>query len=124
MIILDTNYLINALVPDSPEAVQVLMWLEAEETLATTGIVWYEFLCGPVSQHEIELMRTLLTGGILAFGGREAAEAARLFNAVGRSRRLRVDAMIAATAISAGAALATSNQDDFKAFEKQGLKLA
>jgi predicted nucleic acid-binding protein len=67
--------------------------------LATPSVMWYEFLCGPVSVREIELIRALLRGGVITYGDPEATEAARLFNATGRSRRLRVDAMIAACAL-------------------------
>ena len=63
------------------------------------------------------------SGGVIAFEEVQAIEAARLFNAVGRTRRLRTDAMIAATAIVAGARLATSNAEDFKAFVPHGLTI-
>ncbi len=48
-----------------------------------------------MSVREIELIRALLRGGVITYGEPEATEATRLFNATGRSRRLRVDAMIA-----------------------------
>ena len=51
-------------------------------------------------------------------------EAARLYNQVGRVRRLRVDTMIAAAAILADARLATRNRADFEAFQPLGLRLA
>jgi len=57
------------------------------------------------------------------FGEIEAAESARLYNAVGRIRRLRVDAMIAATAIASKVELATSNTTDFSVFKTHGLML-
>lgn len=124
MILLDTNYLINALVPGSPEAEAVLSWIEAGEGLCTSSVAWYEFLCGPVSAREVELMSDVLSSRILHFGESEAAESARLFNTLGRPRRLRIDAMIAATAVLAGAPLATDNLEDFTAFVAHGLRLA
>jgi predicted nucleic acid-binding protein len=84
---------------------------------------WYEFLCGPVASRHIQIVRGFLAGGVIAFEEVQAIEAARLFNAVGRARRLRTDAMIAATAIVAGARLATSNAEDFKAFVPHGLTI-
>ena len=84
---------------------------------------WYEFLCGPVASRHIQIVRGFLSGGVVAFEEVQAIEAARLFNAVGRTRRLRTDAMIAATAIVAGARLATSNAQDFKAFVPHGLTI-
>jgi predicted nucleic acid-binding protein len=41
----------------------------------------------------------------------------------GSKRRTRLDAMIAATAITAGAELATVNADDFEGFVPHGLRL-
>lgn len=123
MIALDTNYLINALVAGSPEAAALIAWHQSGEVLAVSSVVWYEFLCGPVSVREIGLIRVLLRGGVITYGEQEATEAARLFNATGRSRRLRVDAMIAACALVSGAGLATSNQTDFQAFVPHGLML-
>ena len=73
---------------------------------------------------EIDAMRGLLTQGIIAFEESQALIAAALFNAVKRSRRLRVDAMIAAVSISKKAPLATLNTADFGLFVPFGLELA
>ncbi len=124
MICLDTNYLVRALVRETPEAAQVTTWLRDGETLFASSVAWFEFLCGPVTAQEVLLVRGLLTGGLLAFEDAQAAAAARLFNAAGRLRRLRVDAMIAACAMVGGCRLATSNRDDFSAFVPFGLVLA
>ncbi len=123
MICLDTNYLILGLTEGSTEARQLMTWHKRGEILTTPSIAWYEFLCGPVEQDHIEVMQAFLNGGILSFDELHARESARLFNLGGRVRRLRVDAMIAATALLAGARLATNNQDDFAAFRPFGLKL-
>lgn len=123
MICLDTNYLIKVLLPGSAEAVAVFNWLRQGVILSASSVAWYEFVCGPVKASEIELVRSLLAGGVVSFGDAEAREAARLFNAVQRSRRFRVDAMIAATAMVTGATLATDNTVDFQAFVPHGLKL-
>lgn len=123
MICLDCNYLIKVLLPGSAEATSVYGWLRQGVKLSASSVAWYEFVCGPVKSAEITLVRSLLTGGVLPFGDNEALEAARLFNAVQRSRRFRVDAMIAVTAMVFGAELATDNTADFEAFVPHGLKL-
>ena len=123
MICLDTNYLVCALVPGSQEARAVGTWLKKDERLFASTVAWYEFLCGPVRAEEVRLVRGLLAGGVSAFDEAQAMTSARLFNAAGRARRLRVDAMIAACAIEAGCCLATANRADFSAFVPYGLKL-
>jgi predicted nucleic acid-binding protein len=124
MICLDTNYLVRGLVKDAPESAQLIQWYQSGEELLSAAPAWYEFLCGPVTGPQINAIRAFLSGGILAFEEIQATEAARLFNRIGRIRRLRVDTMIAATAVVAGARLATSNTEDFKVFLPHGLKLA
>lgn len=124
MIVFDANYLIGAPKPNSPERDEIKRWHFAGEILATSSIAWTEFLSGPVTQENIADLRALLPGGILEFDEVCAATAARLFNATGRKRSLRVDAMIAATAIENGARLATRNTTDFQLFAPHGLKLA
>jgi predicted nucleic acid-binding protein len=123
MICLDTNYLIRGLVKGTRESSELVKWYKTGEVLLAAAPAWYEFLCGPVTGAHIRAMRAFLSGGILAFEEVQAAEAARLFNGIGRVRRLRVDSMIASTAIVAGAELATSNAEDFEAFIPYGLKL-
>lgn len=124
MICLDTNYLIRALVPGTTEARKVGEWLDNGEPLAIPAIAWYEFLCGPIiTDEEIQLALAVVSENVLPFEQSEAAESARLFNAAGRKRALRVDAMIAGTAVAAGASLATNNRTDFKPFIDHGLAL-
>ena len=123
MICLDTNYLIGALVEGSDEARQMMRWRGAGERLFASSVVWYEFLCGPAEADHVDVIRAFLNGGVAPFDHVHAREAARLYNAVGRARRLRVDAMIAASAILAGARLATSNRADFEVFRPLGLAL-
>jgi predicted nucleic acid-binding protein len=123
MICLDTNYLIRGLTKNAVEAARLVEWHESGEVLLSAAPTWYEFLCGPVNRQQIATMRAFLAGGISAFEEPQATEAARLFNAVGRIRHLRVDAMIAATAIVAGARLATANSQDFVAFTPYGLMI-
>ena len=122
MICLDTNYLIMGLVENSREAERLLAWSDAGERFCASTIVWYEFACGPVAPKQLSAMRGLMDE-LVPFDDAQAQEAARLFNAVGRPRQLRVDAMIAAAAMSRAVPLATSNQDDFSPFIDHGLDL-
>lgn len=124
MICLDANYLIGGVIEARPESRHLLAWAAAGETFCTAAPAWYEFLCGPVTPAQIETMLAFLKGGIIPFATPQAQVAAQLFNAAERPRRLRVDAMIAATAISQQAALATINSADFKLFTSHGLVLA
>jgi predicted nucleic acid-binding protein len=122
MICLDTNYLIRSLIPGTTEALTVEQWLEANESLCIPSVAWYEFLCGSTTEEE-QLALALLDGGILPFGEIEAQSAAAGFRSLDKPRHLRVDAMIAATAIVAKVSLATNNRKDFLPFVPHGLSL-
>ena len=122
MILLDTNYLIGALVAGSLESKQILDWLEQGEVLITAMPAWYEFLCGPVSEVQTKAVQSLLTE-IVPLDETQSSEAARLFNQTGRKRSLRIDALIAACANIKGALLATRNTSDFEVFVNHGLQL-
>jgi predicted nucleic acid-binding protein len=121
--LLDTNYLIRMLVKGSLESEKIISWIQTGEELCSSSVCWYEFLCGPVDEPGIHTVFSILDGRIIPFTSDQAQESARLFNATGRKRRLRVDAMIAAAAILSNATLATDNLEDFSAFEKEGLKV-
>jgi predicted nucleic acid-binding protein len=120
VICLDTNYLILGLVAGSPEEHQLRDWLAEGTRLITPTVVWFEFLCGPVSTPQIEVMRACLHA-IIPLSEAHAQLTAELFNATGRGRSTRVDAMIAASAILADAPLATQNIADFEDFQAAGL---
>lgn len=122
MICLDTNFLIRALIPGTKEALAMEQWLGSREPLSIPAVAWYEFLCGSTEEEE-RLAFALLKGGILPFTPAEAQVAASVFCSLQKPRRLRVDAMIAATAIVAKAPLATNNGDDFQPFIPHGLGL-
>ncbi len=123
MICLDTNYLILGLVPGSKESSDLAAWAAHGESLVTPMVAWYEFLCGPVTEVQIRTMRAFVRE-LLPFDETHAIVAAGLFNLAGRKRTNSVDAMIAATAIVVGAALATNNRADFSEFDKAGLTFA
>lgn len=124
MICLDANFLIGGVSEARPESRHLLAWAAAGETFCTAAPAWYEFLCGPVTPAQIETMLAFIKGRIIPFADAQAQVAAQLFNAAERSRRLRVDAMIAAIAITQQVALATLNNADFKLFTSHGLVLA
>lgn len=123
MIHLDTSFLVRALVAGSPEDARLRAWLSAGEALGMSAVAWTEFLCGPVEAADLELVDRIVRDRV-AFGEGEATLAARLFNDSGRRRGSLADCMIAASAIRAGAPLATKNPKDFRRFEMAGLALA
>jgi predicted nucleic acid-binding protein len=118
----DTSFLIGALVRTSGQDRQLRRWLRAGKTLGMCSIAWAEFLCGPLDQTQIELA-TRFVSERPPFAEEDAALAAELFNASGRRRGSLADCMIAASAIRAGASLATINIDDFRRFTTHGLEL-
>lgn len=123
MILLDTSFLIRALVVGSAQDRQLRRWLADKESIGISSIAWTEFLCGPVQPALIEVVRRFVTVRA-AFDEDDALLAAQLFNGSGRRRGSLADYMIAATAIRARAALATANAADFRRFASAGLELA
>jgi predicted nucleic acid-binding protein len=123
MIHLDTSFMILGLVPGSTQDRKLRHWLQAEETLAMSAIAWAELLCGPVP---VELLgvATRVVSERVPFHEEDAQLSAQLFNESGRRRGSFVDCMIAATALRAGAMLATANTEDFRRFKTAGLALA
>ena len=123
VILLDTNYLIQALVEGSAEAEKVFLWSQHEGgDLVTSSVAWYEFLCGPVEDRELELALHIVQDPV-PFVAEDARGAARLFNLGGRRRGSLVDCMIAAVALRLAACLATANPGDFRRLEPAGLKV-
>ena len=123
MIHLDTNLLIGA--GDTADE----HYLTARRVLAGAGpfgcsaVAWTEFHSQPLPPVLHAATRGLLTGGILPFDEATAVLAGELYHLTGSKRRTRLDTMIAATAILAGAELATVDPDDFKVFLAHGLNL-
>lgn len=64
-----------------------------------------------------------IEGRILPVGEDAAELAAELFNAAGRKRTLKTDALIAATAIRAKAEFVTLTRAGFEPFVSHGLRL-
>ena len=91
--------------------------------LGSSSIAWMELHSKPVHPRDKAALEAILTAGILPFDEATALLAGRLFQLTGSQRRTRLDAMIAATAMLAGAALATADPEDFRPFVSHGLKL-
>lgn len=119
---LDTSFLIKALVPGTREDRRLRQWIRQALVVSMSSVGWAEFLCGPVSDEDRQRARKVV-GAPLPLVEMEAEHAAELFRAGGRKRGTLPDCLIAATALLAGAALATSNSGDFRRFERAGLNL-
>jgi len=117
---LDTNFLIAAFRPGSPQDAMLRKWLGAGEEVAVSVVAWCEFLCGPVESLQVELA-TRIVPRREGFDAEDAELAARLFNLAGRRRGSLTDCMIAATAVRLAASLATVDVADFRRFESEGL---
>jgi predicted nucleic acid-binding protein len=124
MIHLDTNYLAAMAVGHSDVAREVVGWLQRGQELGTSAIAWSEFLTGSLKGSYMAYAERALGGGIVPFGSEEARCAAALYQELRLKREQRVDCFIAATALVAGATLATRNRRDFVRFVPRGLKLA
>ena len=123
MIHFDTNALI-ALPFLAKDGHPVIARVAAGEEAGVSAVAWYEFLIGSVDDEEVSLARAFVRGNILGIDQETAQVAASLYNQVGRRRMLKTDALIAAVAVRAHAALLTLNSDDFRPFVPFGLELA
>ena len=125
MIHLDTNFLVCATThADSHESEKIKEWLRSREVLGMSTIAWAEYLYGgPNPDEDLSFANRIVTHRI-DFTEEMAALAARLFNETGRRRSMSRDCMIAATAITKQACIATVNLKDFRKFERFGLILA
>jgi hypothetical protein len=62
MLYLDTNYLIQGLVKGSKEAAELSQWYGAGQTILAPAPAWFEFLCGPITQAQINTIRGISFG--------------------------------------------------------------
>lgn len=122
MIHLDTNFLIDALVPGSDQDELMESWLSGGESLGISAVAWGEFLCGPLSPATEALARQLLPNAE-ALERVDAEMAAKLFNLTGRRAKSYADCCIAAVAMRSESKLATSNTGDFTPMVPHGLVL-
>lgn len=122
MIHFDTNALV-ALPQWAREGKDVVRRVVEGEAAAVCAVVWYEFLLGPLAEDEAELAHAFIGGRVAPMTEDDADLGTRLFNACGRRRNLKTDALIAATAIRANADFVTVNVADYKPFVAHGLRL-
>ena len=123
MIHLDTNLLIALIHRFDVHHATATRMIAGPGPFATSSVAWMEFHSRPVHPRDIAASKSVLNGGIAPFDEAAATLAGDLFHLTGSKRRTRLDTMIAATAIVAGAELATVNGDDFAAFVPHGLRL-
>lgn len=122
MKLLDTSFLIRALVRGTKEERALRSWIRKKEPVAASTVAWAEFLCGPLDAEDYEIAAAVLTRQI-EFDRDDALLAGQLFNDTGRRRGTLIDCMIAATAVRVDADLATANPTDFQRFEPLGLRI-
>lgn len=122
MIHFDTNALV-ALPMWAREGNEVVSRVVEGEAAAVCALVWYEFLLGPLAEDEAGLAHAFIGGRVEPMTEDDAELGVRLFDAGGRRRSLKTDALIAAAAIRANADFVTVNVTDFKPFVAQGLRL-
>lgn len=120
---LDTSFLVRALVRGSVEDGRLRRWLAEGEPVGISVVSWAEFLCGPVEPSIVELAAQVVQEPV-PLTLEDAETTATLFNLGGRRRGSFADCMIAATALRAGAAVATANPGDFRRFAAAGLRVA
>jgi predicted nucleic acid-binding protein len=123
MIHLDTNLLIG--VGDAADIHHAAARSVFAKSIpvAASAPAWTEYQSRPLTTALARGVRAMLHGGVIPFDEAAAVLAGRLFCQTGNRRRNRLDTMIAASAILAGAELATMNPADFEPFAPHGLKL-
>jgi predicted nucleic acid-binding protein len=122
MIHLDTNFLIQSLIPGNSCAIRLHQWLSTNKEVEICTIVWSEFRCGPIGPSELVLARQIFPSCV-PFLTEDAERSADLFNRTGRRSRSLADCQIASIALRRNAGLATVNTNDFKIFQRYGLQL-
>ena len=123
MIHLDANLLIGASDATDPHHAAARGVFSRNVPVAASSPAWTEYQSRPLTTALALGVRALLQGGILPFDEAAAVLAGQLFCQTRSKRHHRLDTMIAATAILAGAELATVNTADFAPFIPHGLKL-
>jgi predicted nucleic acid-binding protein len=112
---LDTSVLVDALRPDGPRQESLRALVRAGDKPTASTIAIYEWLRGPRTEAEVGLREAVLPDQwLVAFGVKEAARAARIYQTLRRPRGREADIAVAACAIEHGAALWTLNIGDFK----------
>ncbi|CAN5501456.1 hypothetical protein BH18VER1_BH18VER1_07800 [soil metagenome] len=120
---LDSNYIVAARKIGSEEGIRLERWLRDGWIAQVSAVAWSEYLCGPLAADDIAISRDLIMS-VEPFTEEDAVLASAMFIQTRRRSRSHADCMIAAHAIRREAALATLNAQDFRRFEKFGLRLA
>jgi predicted nucleic acid-binding protein len=123
MIHVDTNLLIASIDPSHEHARVWTRLVMVDEPIAASAVAWTEFRSYSISSNQLLAVEQLLLGGIVAYERAHADLAGELFRKTKTKRKNRLDSMIAATAILAGAKLATLDQRDFQPLVSLGLEL-
>jgi len=123
MIHLDANLLIALVNPSDVHHATASLLLHEPEAFGCSAVAWMEFRSKPVHPIDIAALKAALAVGIIPLDESAADLAGDLYGLTGSKRSTRLDTMIAATAILAGAELATVNREDFEPFVTHGLKL-
>jgi len=58
---IDTKYLIQGLLKGAAEEAALLAWARNGVPLIASAVVWYEFVCGPLTPSQIATMRAFLS---------------------------------------------------------------
>jgi len=123
MVHLDANLLIAAIDAAHVHHPLASHALSTGQPAAADAVAWTEFLSKPIPAARVRALTVMLGGRIVHYTQADAELAAQLFRFPGVRRAQRLDTMIAAKAILAGADLATANAEDFAPFVSLGLKL-
>jgi len=121
---LDTNILVFGLRPGHEARQLITNWVSRRHRLAVSAMAWAEFRCGPLDPESADAWGAMLAGQVLPVNQAIADLAAELFNRTGCRARSLPDCLIAATAMTRGARLATLNRADFEPLLRYGLELA
>jgi predicted nucleic acid-binding protein len=125
VIVLDTSVLVDSLSGPKRSAQRLRSAIEQGERILLPSLVLYEWLRGPRLPSEIAAQEALFPSeGVIAFGSREAAVSAQLYQSLRRPRGREIDIAIAACAIVRDADLWTLNTADFKDISQLRLRTA
>jgi predicted nucleic acid-binding protein len=111
----DTSALIDALTGPRRSLDSLIRLTDEGHRLAISSIVLYEWLRGPRTAADLDAQEALFPSeSAVAFGPAEAAQAAKLYTGIRKTRGREIDLAIAATALVNGAAILTLNPGDFR----------